>query len=88
LPDPSPNLDELWEQQWQQEHLRYCVEQVRASVSEVNYRAFHMLVFEEATVQQVCSRLGMNPNQVYKAKSRVLQRVRQRLAELDSDAGE
>ena len=42
-----------------------------------------MLLFEECTVQQICARLGMNPNQDYKAKSRVLQRVRRKLAEIE-----
>ena len=85
LRDPGPTPDETWEQHWEQEHLRYCVEQIRGSVSEMNHRAFCMLLFEECTVDQVCARLGMNANQVYKAKSRVLQRVRQKLAEFDSD---
>ena len=51
----------------------------------MNHKAFCMLLFEECTVKQVCARLGLNANQVYKAKSRVLQRVRQLMARFDSD---
>ena len=76
LVDPTPTPDEQWEQTWKNEHLKYCVEQVRQHVSEMNYRAFHMLLFEDCTVDEVRARLGMNANQVYKAKSRVLLRVR------------
>lgn len=83
LVDPSPTPDEQWEQTWKNEHLKYCVEQVREHVSEINYRAFHMLLFEECTVDEVRARLSMNSNQVYKAKSRVLARVRKILADLD-----
>lgn len=85
LPDPGPTPDEIWERHWEQEHLRYCFEQIRGSVSEMNYRAFHMLLFEECSVDEVCGRLGLNANQVYKAKSRVLRRVRQHMARFDSD---
>lgn len=86
LVDPAPPPDQLWEQHWKHEHLKYCVEQVRGSVSERNYQAFCMLLFDDCSVEEVCVRLGMNANQVYKAKSRVLQRVRKILSELDPDS--
>ena len=85
LPDPGLTPDKIWEQHWEQEHLRYCVAQIRGSVSEMNYRAFHMLLFEECSVEEVRDHLGLNANQVYKAKSRVLQRVRELMARFDSD---
>ena len=44
-----------------------------------------MLLFEECSIEEVCERLGMNPNRVYKIKSRMLQRVRNKMAELDPD---
>jgi len=83
LRDSAPSPDEEWEQHWKHEHLRYCVEQIRAHVSEEYYRAFRMLLFDNLTVVQVCERMNMNPNQVYKAKSRVLARIREKMAELD-----
>ena len=85
VPARGPSPDELWEQRWKYDHLKYCVEKVRGSVSEVNYEAFRLLLFEECSVEQVCNRLGINRNQVYKAKLRVLERVRERLAYLGVD---
>lgn len=85
LRERQPSLDDTWEQQWRSQHLRYCVEQVRPLVSETNFQAFCMLMFGECTVKEVASRLGLNANQVYHAKSRVLQRVRQKMAELGVD---
>ncbi|MCK4660266.1 MAG: sigma-70 family RNA polymerase sigma factor [Phycisphaerae bacterium] len=82
VPDPHPSPDELWEEQWRYQHLKHCVEQVKGLISEKNYRAFSMLLFDGCSVAQVCAELEMNPNQVYVAKSRALQRVRQKLAEL------
>jgi RNA polymerase sigma factor (sigma-70 family) len=83
--DPAPSPDGLWDRHWRYEHLKYCVEAVRGSVSERNYQAFRMLLFDDCPVSEVCVRLGMNANQVYKAKSRVLQRVRAILSDLDLD---
>ena len=74
--------DEVWEQEWKREHLKYCVNRVRNLVSEQSFRAFRLLVFEGYTVADVCSRLSLNANQVYKAKSRVLQHVREMLTEV------
>jgi hypothetical protein len=42
---------------------------------------------EGVTVAEVCSRLGMNANQVYKAKARVLELVRERMATIFSEVG-
>jgi len=83
--DSGPTPDEIWERQWEHQHLKYCVEQVRQSVSAVSYEIFHMLLFEQRSVKDVCVRLGLTPNQVYKAKARVLRRVRQKLAEAGID---
>ena len=83
--DPAPSPDELWDRHWRYEHLKYCVAAVRGSVSDRNYQAFCMLLFDDCSVDEVCTRLGMNANQVYKAKSRVLKQVREALSELDPE---
>jgi len=80
--DEEPGPDKVWDAQWRRQHLQYCLEQVRGEVSDAQYRAFRLLVFEERSVQDVCAACEMNANQVYKAKSRILQRVREKLAEL------
>jgi RNA polymerase sigma-70 factor (ECF subfamily) len=87
LPDREPPPGELWEQRWRFEHLKHCVEQVRGSVSETDFEVFRLLLFGECPVEEVCRRLGIHRNQVYKAKARVLERVRQRLVYLGVDVG-
>ncbi len=82
----SPSPAEHWEQVWELEHIRYCVERVRCEVSEPSFQAFRLLLFEGLAVQEVCERLGLNPNQVYKAKSKVLGHVRKRLVDLGVEA--
>jgi RNA polymerase sigma factor (sigma-70 family) len=85
LRDPGPSPQEVWEQQWRNEHLKYCVEKARTRVSARNFQVFQLLVMEDHTVEEVCRNLGLNPNQVYKAKARVLRHVAQMMADLDSD---
>ena len=68
--------------QWKNEHLKYCVELARQCVSDRNFKVFEMLMFGERTVVEVCEQLGLNANQIYKAKAQVLQCVRDKLQEL------
>ena len=82
----EPGLDEVFEQEWKLQHLRYCVEQIRGEVPEQTYQAFQMLARDGESVPAVCEKLGMNANQVYKAKSRVLQLVRERMAEFSDSS--
>jgi len=77
LMDQQPGPDQVWEDSWRREHLRYCLEIARQKESERTYRAFQLLLEDELSVPEVCARMEMNANQVYKAKARVLQRVRE-----------
>jgi RNA polymerase sigma-70 factor (ECF subfamily) len=76
---------ELWEQQWRQQHLRFCVDQARNFVSEQTFEAFRLLTKEDCSVPDVCQRLGMNANQVYKAKANVLAAVQELIGTLLPD---
>jgi RNA polymerase sigma-70 factor (ECF subfamily) len=88
LPEvPSPELepDAAWDKAWRQQHLRYCVNLVRVDVPDVTFEAFELLMRDEP-VAAVCERLGLNANQVYKAKSRILQLVRDQMRAIYADA--
>ncbi|MCP4246612.1 MAG: sigma-70 family RNA polymerase sigma factor [bacterium] len=77
---PSP--EEVWEMEWTNQHLKHCVEQLRSEVSRTTFEAFSIVVIEGRPVAEACDVLGMNANQVYKAKARMLRRVREKMAEL------
>lgn len=85
LPADSSTPDELWEQHWKQQHLRYCMKQSRDHVSQQAYEAFRLLVEDGCAVPEVCQRLAMNPNQVYKAKAQVLQVVKQQMVSIEDE---
>lgn len=86
IEDQGPTPDEVWERHWRSEHLRWALAQVRQRETERAYRVFEMLALDELPVEDVCERTGLNANQVYKAKSRVLARVREVLARVGVDA--
>jgi RNA polymerase sigma-70 factor (ECF subfamily) len=80
--DDEPAADELWERHWLAEHLRYCVEKVRPDIAEHTYRAFVENVIDERPAAETAERLGLTVNQVYVAKFRVLERIRNLLVDL------
>jgi RNA polymerase sigma factor (sigma-70 family) len=85
IPDAGPTPAETWERSWRNEHLKYCVEMARTRVSERNFRVFEMLLVDNCTVDEVCTSLGLNANQVYKAKARVLKHVSRLMADFEQD---
>ena len=87
IPDELPTLDELWEREWREQHLRFCVGEVERQVTAQTRDAFRMLVQQNATVEDVCRDLGMTPNQVYKARARMLALVREKMTYLLTEAG-
>ena len=85
LPARDPSLDEMWDRHWKEQHLAYCVEQVRGSVTAQTFEAFLLVARDDCSVDEVCSRLGLVPKQVYRAKSRVLQLIRQQMEVIGSE---
>jgi RNA polymerase sigma-70 factor (ECF subfamily) len=85
LADPEGGPDDAWDRAWRREHLLHGLRQVRASEPPAAFRVFELLLLEELSVPEVCARTGLNANQVYKAKARVLARVREHLARLGVD---
>ncbi len=74
--------DEAWEQIWLEEHLKLCLRQVRVQVAPTTYDAFHRVAIDDWPVEKVCESLGMSPNQVYVAKSRVTRRLQDLMRDL------
>jgi len=88
LGDAGLEPDQHWERQWRSEHLRYALrDALRGETSDAE-RAFELLLLDELGVPEVCARTGLNANQVYKAKARILRRVREVLERLGVGAEE
>ncbi len=71
-----------WEREWNRAHLLHCLQLVRSEVAEHTYQAFDLYVINEMPVADVSRMLGMTPNQIYVAKSRVMARIEERWSEI------
>ena len=78
-------LDELWEKNWRLHHLRFCVSKVGKRVRPDTFEAFRLLTEEGMSVSDVCERMQMNTDQVYKIKSRMLELIRNEMRNFDLD---
>lgn len=76
--------DELWEAEWRRQHFQFCLSQVRELVTPQTYEIFRLLLEGHTTVADICRQLQVTANQVYKAKSRMIEMIRERLDALDS----
>ncbi|MFM8285995.1 MAG: RNA polymerase sigma factor [Planctomycetaceae bacterium] len=72
--------------EWQRETLRWAAQQVRVEFEATTWTAFWDTAIEELPTQQVAERIGKSVGAVYIARSRVMQRIKQRIADLDEDA--
>lgn len=82
--EPDPGA--IWERHWSIAHLRFCADAVRERVAETTYAAFVGYALEERPVDAVAEELRMTANQVYVAKHRVLEKIREMMLELTGEA--
>jgi RNA polymerase sigma factor (sigma-70 family) len=85
LPDESPTLDELWQQEWRIQDLLWCLDQIAVDISPRRMRAFRMYALEGCSAQETAAALDMTVGYVYVTRNQVLNRVRDRLEELERE---
>lgn len=90
LPDvisklPDDSLEELWEKERKTQLLQQALAELRESTrtSKKTLRAFELYVLRERDAQEVARELGMTLRDVYMAKNRVAERLREILRRLD-----
>ncbi len=84
-PGREPEAPEAWELEWKRRHLEFCLEAIRPEVRPEQFEAFRLVVIEGFAVPEVSARTGLNANQIYKAKGRILGLVRARMQDLGTD---
>ncbi|MBK9385557.1 MAG: sigma-70 family RNA polymerase sigma factor [Planctomycetes bacterium] len=70
-----------WEVEWRQHHLRTAMERVRAEFRGTDLRAFQLLTSGPRDARSVAAELGISVDSAYQAKSRILKRLRELVAE-------
>jgi len=87
--DQLAKTDVLQDAAWQQEdyfhRIRWAMRSIAGEFEPVTLEAFRLQVLSDEPASDTAAKLGISKDSVYQAKSRVLKRLRERIASLDSD---
>jgi RNA polymerase sigma-70 factor (ECF subfamily) len=75
--------DEQHVQQYQHELIVWAAEQVRHEFLESSWRAFWATVIDERPVDEVAAELGVSPGSIYMSRSRIMAKIKKKVAEVD-----
>ncbi|MBI4717515.1 MAG: sigma-70 family RNA polymerase sigma factor [Planctomycetes bacterium] len=73
--DANPEVDEVWEAEWRQYHLRLAMRMIAAEFNEADRAAFDAYAVQGRSALETAETMGMTVDQVYQAKSRILKRI-------------
>lgn len=77
IEDPASDLNKRWDEEHDKHVARRLLELLEPEFEPATWQAFQLLVLEGLDTRVVADRLGITPNAVRIAKSRVLSRFRQ-----------
>lgn len=77
--------DDAWEREWKLNRLRWAMRSIAGEMEEKTVRAFELHVLGGLSVDETAEQVEFSKASVYQAKSRVLKRLKERLAEIDPD---
>ncbi len=75
--------DEQHVQKYQHELIVWAAEQVRHEFLESSWRAFWATVIDARSVDEVAAELGVSPGSIYMSRSRIMARIKKKVAEVD-----
>jgi RNA polymerase sigma factor (sigma-70 family) len=79
----DPQLDKLWEAEWQRNLLEVALQKVKTQVTPRQYQLFSLHVLNEIPARLVAARLGTKLAEVYFAKYRITKLVKQEVKRLE-----
>src|SRR5262245_29373154 len=79
LEDPASGLSRLWDEEHDRHVAHRMLELIESDFEPATWQAFRLLVIEGKRTAAVATELGLTPNAVRIAKSRVLSRLRQEM---------
>jgi RNA polymerase sigma-70 factor (ECF subfamily) len=83
----DPARSAIWEHEWRQHHVRRAMQRLKSDFSDQDRMAFSLYVMQGGSAAQTAEALGMSIDQVYQAKSRILRRLSELVAEQVSHEG-
>jgi len=79
-----PEVEKYWENNWQQELLQSALVKVKEQVKPIYYQVYDMLIRKEMKPKEVSSALGIKTDQVYLAKHRVAEALKETIEDMNS----
>lgn len=83
----DPVLDEIWEEEWRQQHLRRAMQTTQSEFNTTDMACFRAYVLDGVESTEVAKRFGVTVDHVYSAKHRILTRLRFHVAAQVEDEG-
>jgi RNA polymerase sigma-70 factor, ECF subfamily len=83
--DPASELSHVWDLEHDRHLIRKLLAILRPEFNEITWQAFHRHVIDGEEPAVVATRLGITPNAVYIAKSRIMTRLRHEATGLIDD---
>ena len=83
----DPEVEALWEEEWRRYHVRQAMTRLETEFNERDRLAFSQYVVKGRPPARTAEELGMSMDQVYQAKSRMMKRLSQMIAEQVKDEG-
>lgn len=71
------SVSQVWESEWEKRVFQACLENVCRHMEVSTVQAFELFVLKEWPADKVAAHLGLSRNAVFKAKRRVLSRMRE-----------
>ncbi len=81
--EDKPDIQQI--QQYEHELIVWAAEQVRHEFLESSWKAFWGTTVEARTVDEVARELGLTPGSIYMSRSRIMARIRKKVAEVSKD---
>jgi RNA polymerase sigma-70 factor (ECF subfamily) len=83
----DPELEAKWEEEWRRHHVRMAMGRLGKEFSERDRMAFTEYALKGCPAAETAKSLNMSMDQVYQAKSRILKRLGEMIAEQVQDEG-
>ena len=78
--DTSP--EDAFARLWMEEHLKHCLNRLRAATDPLSFRAYCRYVIDEWPVRKVCQELRIDQARLYKIKWRLTHKLEQHMQDL------
>ena len=79
--EPSTQDKDVWEAAWRSHHVRRALDRLEGQFPESTLMAFRHYVLEERSPSETAELLGISVDSVYQAKSRIMKRLSELIAE-------